>query len=94
VDAPLAALLELEVLDGVGDVDLAAIDADRRERLVEFAPGGTDERAPRAILAVAGRLADEHHARVLRALSEDGLRRSAPQVTAVTVIRGAAQRLE
>ena len=43
VDAALAALLELEVLDDVGDVDVGAVDADRLQRLVELAARGPDE---------------------------------------------------
>src|SRR5687768_9483453 len=39
------ALLPLEVLHGVGDVDVAAIDLGRLERAVEQAPGRPDERA-------------------------------------------------
>src|SRR5215208_5954233 len=34
VDAPLATLLELEVLDRVGDIGVGAVDAGTRERLV------------------------------------------------------------
>jgi hypothetical protein len=38
MDAALAALLELEVLDDVREIDGAALDADRLEGLVELAP--------------------------------------------------------
>src|SRR5262249_48718637 len=44
VNAPLAALLELEVLDRVGDVDARAIDAGIRERAIEQLPSRADER--------------------------------------------------
>src|SRR5690349_24260424 len=54
VDAPLAALLELEVLDDVGDVDVAAVDPGRLERAVELAARGADERVALAVLTVPG----------------------------------------
>src|SRR3546814_11846423 len=43
VDAPLAAALELEMLDRVGDVGCGAVDAGVRERLVEDAAGWPDD---------------------------------------------------
>jgi hypothetical protein len=65
VDAALAALLELEVLDHVGDVDVGASDADPLERLVELAARGADEHSAGAILAIAGHLAHHHQLRPL-----------------------------
>src|SRR5690349_15641498 len=44
VQPPLAAELELEVLDDVGDVKRLAVDADGFERFVEQASRGPDER--------------------------------------------------
>ena len=77
VQAALAARggLPLEVLDRVGEVDLVAVEAGGGERLVEQAARGADERVALFVLLVAGLLADEHDARVTRALAEDGLRR-------------------
>src|SRR6476619_28597 len=80
VDPVLAALPELEVLDRVGDVEVAAVDPGRLEGAVELAAGGADERMPLAILAVAGHLADEHDPRLRRPLAEHGLGRALPQV--------------
>ena len=94
VDATLAALLEAEVLDGVRDVRLRAVDAGRLERPVEFATGRADERPPLAILAVAGHLADEDERRVLGSLAEHGLRGGLPQVAAAAAAGGLAQRIE
>jgi hypothetical protein len=54
VDAPLRALLELEVLDDVGDVDVGALDADVLERLLELSSGRADEHLAGPVLAVAG----------------------------------------
>jgi hypothetical protein len=82
VDAPAAALLELEVLDHVGDVDLGAYDADRLERAVELATGRSHEGPALAVLLVTGLLADHHHLGVPLPLAEHGLARAAPEVAA------------
>ena len=94
VDAALAALLELEVLDGVGDVDLAAVDADGLERLVELAAGRAHEHVAGPVLTVARDLADHHHLRALQALAEDDLRRARVEVAAATPGGRLAKRLE
>lgn len=78
VQAALAAQLELEVLDHVGHVHRAPIDADLGQHLVEQMAGRADERAPLTILAIAGLLADEEQFRVGGAFAEHGLRRLAP----------------
>ena len=41
------------MLDGIGDVEMLAVDAGRLERLVEQPSGGTHERSPSCLL-VAG----------------------------------------
>jgi len=75
VDAPSAAQLELEMLDGIGDVDLAPIDAQLREGPLEELPGRADERAAAQIFLVAGLLADEHEAGPRGAFAGHRLRR-------------------
>src|SRR4029078_1529281 len=65
MESLLADLLELEVLDRVGQPDVLAREPDRRERAVEHATGGTDERMTGEVFAIAGLLADEHDARVV-----------------------------
>src|SRR3954452_17486217 len=85
VDAPLSALLEVEVLDRVRDIDVFAVDAGSLERLVQLAPGRAHEWAPLAIFAVARHLAYEHHAGLLQPLAEDSLGRPPPQRTAATL---------
>jgi hypothetical protein len=87
VDAPLATQGELEVLDRVGDVDLAALDAGLAQGPIEQLPGGADERPPLPVLLVARRLAHEHHGRGLRPLAEHGLRRVSPQGAVAAVQR-------
>src|SRR5205823_778750 len=59
MNAALSARLELEMFDGVGDVNFRAIDADSIKRLIEHAAGGADERFARAVFLIAGLLADE-----------------------------------
>ena len=93
VDAATAALLELEVLDDVGQVCVRARDAGRLEPAIELASCGPHERMPLEVLAVAGLLAHEHQPRARRPLTEHGLRGRLPQVTAAAVRRGLAQRL-
>src|SRR5690606_11314803 len=54
VDAPLAAGLPAEVLDRIADVYIVARDAGGRERAVEHAAGGTDERRALTVFLIAG----------------------------------------
>src|SRR3546814_19908203 len=53
MEAPLAALRELEMLDRVGDVDLAAFDSGLVERAIEHPPRRADEGATGQILLIA-----------------------------------------
>ena len=76
VDAPVPLAAEREVLDGVRDVGVLAGDARLDQGLVEQPAGGPDERGERAVLLVAGLLADEHHPRGRRARPEDGAGRA------------------
>src|SRR5687768_13552866 len=87
VDAPLAALLILEVLHRVGEVHVAATDARRFERDIELASRGPDERPPALVLPVTRLLADEHQRRRHWPLAEDGLRRVDPQRARTTLRR-------
>ena len=73
VDAALAAPLELEMLDRVGDVGALAVDSRLRERAIEQLPGRPDERTPGQILLIARLLADEHDLRVERPFAEHRL---------------------
>src|ERR671923_2419913 len=71
VQATLAAPLPpLEVLDDVGDVDVAALDPRLLQGLRQHLTRGPDERLARAVLAIPRLLADEHHARPSRTRSE------------------------
>jgi len=84
VHAALAAAGELEVLDDVGHVRVAARNPGGGEGVVEHAARRTDERPACEILRVAGLLADQHHARVLAALAEHRLGRVAIEGTSAT----------
>src|SRR5262249_51708792 len=88
VNAALAALLELEVLDRVGDVKLLARQTGLGERLVEDLARGPDERRTLKIFLVSRLLADEHDARVGCAATEHGLGRGAVEIAALAVCRG------
>src|SRR5512132_546763 len=94
MDAPLAAFLELEVLDDVGDVDVAALDPDGLEGSVELATGRSHERTALAVLAIPGYLPDEHDARPAPPLAKYGLRGVAVQVAPAAPGRRLAQALE
>ena len=93
VDAALAALLELEMLDRVGDVGRAAVDPGLAERAVEQLAGRADERAAGEILLVARLLADEQDPGVERAFAEHGLGRAFVEVAAGAAHRLVAHRL-
>src|SRR5258708_5616072 len=54
VDAPLTPLFKLEVLDGVGHVDLIAIDARSFQGAVQELAGGSDEWRALLVLLITG----------------------------------------
>src|SRR5258708_2518195 len=70
------AVLGRAVAHDVRDEDLAAVQADAGEQLVEEMAGGADERAALDVLVVAGGLAEEEDAGLGAALARDGLFRA------------------
>jgi len=74
VDPPLAAQLELEVLDRVRDIRRLAVDGCIGQSTVEELAGRSDERLAGAIFLVAGLLADQQDAGPLATHPEHGLR--------------------
>ncbi len=94
MNPPLSALDELEMLDGVGHVHLAPLDAGFVESAVEKLAGGTDEGMSQPIFTIAGLLADEHYARASVALTEDGLGSKLVKIAAATTRGGLSQALE
>src|SRR5262249_13177354 len=89
VEAPLAARLVLEVLHGIGDVDVAPLDARRFQSLIEYLAGGSGEGQSGQICLVARLLADQHQRSVGRPLAEHGLGR-----VLVEIATGAAASLD
>src|SRR5262245_37372333 len=94
VQPPLAALLVLEMLDRVGDEDLAAIDTRVGDREVEHAAGWPDKGMTLAILLIARLLAHHHDPRVLRPFARHHLGRAAIEGAAGARGFGVAQRRE
>src|SRR5690606_26042566 len=64
----------LEVFDGIGDVNLFALNAGFLNDLIKDAASWTHKGATGKILVIAGLFADKDHARIGRALAKDGLR--------------------
>jgi len=75
VDAALRTrvLCPLEVLDGVREVEVIAIDACCIERAIEDFPRRANERMALSLFDVARLLADHHHARSARTFAEYGV---------------------
>ena len=71
------AVLRRAMANDVGDEDLAAVEADPREQLVQQLAGRADERTALHILVVSGRLAKEEHPRLATPLARDSLARTA-----------------
>ena len=74
VDAPFAALLEFEMLDGVGDVHLVPIKSGLRQGPIEQQAGRSDERSALPILLVSGLLPYERNGRPNRPLPQHSTR--------------------
>ena len=93
MDAPLRASIAgpLEVLHGVRDVDVVAIDAGGVERAVEQLPRGSDEWVAGLVLLVARLFANDDHARARRSFAEDRLGPDLEQVAPATTFRRGPQ---
>src|SRR5437016_2966647 len=63
VQPPLATQLELEMLDGIADINGVAFDAGVQKSAFQYGSGGTDERMTLQIFRVPGGFADEHDRR-------------------------------
>lgn len=89
VHAPLArlfGLVELEVLDGVGEPQPVAVETGLGQGPVQQPPGRAHERRPLPVLLVAGLLAHQHQPGVLVARAED--RPGGPLVQGATAAAG------
>src|ERR1700722_309350 len=94
VQPPLAALLELEMLDCAGDEHRLAVDAGLDDGAVEDAAGRADERMALLVFLIARLLADQHDPRVLRPFARHDLRGGAIERAARAGGFGIAQRRE
>src|SRR4029077_3903981 len=90
VKAALAALLELEMLHRIGDIDIRSFDSGFGERTIEDPACRPDEGTPGDIFRIAGLLAHEEEPRFRGAFAEHGLRRPFPQRAGTTVPGGVA----
>lgn len=91
MDPPLAPWFPLEVFDGVGNVNFAAIDPRLRQRPVQQHPSGTDEGLAGEILLIAGLLPDEHHPSLPGSRSEHRLRSRLVEIAGGAAGRGQPQ---
>ena len=91
VDAALAAQLELEVLDRVGQVERIARPAELRESTVEKLAGGPDERAAMQVFVITGLLANQHQAGAQRPFAGHRLGRAGADRARSTTLGRVAQ---
>ena len=94
VEAPLAPVLVLEVLHGVGDVEPGAIEPGLLDATPEHAPRRPDERLALAVLLVAGLLADQDDPGRGRPFPEHRLGRGLVEGTALAPLRRPGQAAE
>src|SRR5690606_18082804 len=86
VQARLAALLVLEVLDGIGQVDPAHIDAGVLYGTAYKPLGGTNDLCALEVLLRPGSRADKHYRSTAVALDEHGIRAEPPLRTGETSV--------
>src|SRR5437660_5072939 len=91
MDPALALRLPLEVLDDVGQPDVALEDPDFRKAASQEDARRPHERPTPAVLDVAGLLAHHHDEGPGRSLAEDRSRGVPPQVTTPAVLDGLRQ---
>ena len=77
----------LEVLHGVRDVDVVAVDSGGVERVIEQLAGWSDEGPSRLVLLIAGLFSDDHHARGSRPFAEHRLGAELEQIAALASLR-------
>src|SRR5215813_13574791 len=88
VNPALSARLPAEVFHRVRDVHRRAVDARCFECAVENASSGTDEWLTRPIFFIARLLANEHDRRMRWSGTEDCLRGTTPEITALALGSG------
>jgi len=73
MEPPFASLFKLEMLDGIGDITLRAIDVCFLQARVEQPAGGADKWMALQVFVIAGLFADKHDARIVSALAKNQL---------------------
>ena len=84
MQSSLAARLEFEMLDRVGNVDALAVDACLYQRAVQEKPCRPNKRTAFAVFSISRLLADQHDLGVWRTLAEYGLGRILPKRAGLT----------
>ncbi len=85
---------ELEMFDGVGDVEAFAVDLGGGQRFVQEIARRPDERSTATVFLVAWLLADQHHGRMGRAFAEHRLLGVAVQIATLAGPGGLGQLIE
>jgi hypothetical protein len=74
VNPPLTAALEFEMLHGIGDIDIPALDPGFRQGAVQQLPRRPDERPPGDVFLIARLLADKGESGTRLPFSQNRLR--------------------
>src|SRR6185369_1000433 len=91
VQASFATRLPLEVFHDVGYIHIAALNAGRCQRFVQYSPCWTNKGASLNIFFIPGLLAHHHHSCCWPALSKNSLRAQLPQTASFTASSSSAQ---
>lgn len=91
VKATLPSRLPFEVLHGICDVRIPAIDPGRLKAAVEQVSGGPNEGLPGQIFLIAGLFSDHQEGRALSAFAEDGLSSLKVEIAAAAIHSGFVQ---
>lgn len=73
MEPPFASLFKLEMLDGVGDITLRAIEVRFLQARIEQPAGGADKWMALQVFFIAGLFADKHDTRIVSALAKNQL---------------------
>src|ERR1700704_883269 len=79
------AILRRPPVEHVGDVDLASVQADAGEHLIQELPGAADKGKTLLVLVASGGLADQHDPARWRAVGENGVLRRPLQLAALEI---------
>jgi hypothetical protein len=94
MDAAFSAFDPLEVLYGIGEVNLFPIDACVQHGLLQQTPSRSDERMSALILLVARLLSDHHYFRIRRSFAENHLGGTFVKIATATLRRSSLQNMQ